>query len=119
MPSPITVYDEDTDAEVPLPTRFEVCPRCHGKGAHVNPAVDGNGITESEMTELEYNDEDFREKYLTGFYDVSCEECGGLRVTSVIDEERCTQAEIDAFRAQEQEMYDLRAEEEAERRAGC
>jgi hypothetical protein len=57
--------------------RYAVCPRCEGRGSHVNPAVDGNGITAEEMDEL---GEDFREDYLSGVYDVRCEECGGNRV---------------------------------------
>jgi hypothetical protein len=28
------------------------CYRCRGKGFHVNEAIDGNGITQSEMDEL-------------------------------------------------------------------
>jgi len=58
-------------------TRFAVCPRCEGRGSHVNPAVDGNGITADEMDEL---GPDFREDYLSGVYDVRCDECKGDRV---------------------------------------
>lgn len=57
--------------------KFAVCPRCEGRGSHVNPAIDGNGITGDEMDEL---GDDFREDYLSGVYDVACEECHGERV---------------------------------------
>ncbi len=69
-----------------LPATYEVCDRCRGTGSHVNPNIDGNGITESEMYEL---GPDFREDYFAGVYDVTCEECKGLRVVLVIDEKSC------------------------------
>jgi hypothetical protein len=60
-----------------MSTRFIVCPTCEGRGTHVNPAVDGNGLTAEDMAEL---GDDFREDYLGGVYDVRCEECKGDRV---------------------------------------
>lgn len=58
-------------------TRWAICPTCEGNGTHVNPAIDGHGITAEEMYEL---GDDFREDYMRGVYDVSCEECKGMRV---------------------------------------
>lgn len=60
-----------------MSTKFTVCPRCEGRGSHVNPAIDGQGITAEEMDDL---GEDFRDDYVSGVYDVACEECHGLRV---------------------------------------
>ena len=57
--------------------QFVVCPTCEGKGTHVNPAVDGHGITSDEMDDL---GPDFFEDYMSGTYDVRCQECGGNRV---------------------------------------
>lgn len=111
----ITVYD-DEDNEVKMPMRKEVCDRCHGEGAHVNPAIDGHGITSDEMEEL---GDDFREDYLSGRYDVRCEECDGLRVVDVLDRERCTPEQLKAWDEAEQAEYDYRAERAAELRAGC
>ena len=34
-----------------FPAKYVVCPRCHGAGTHVNPAIDGNGIGSEEMAE--------------------------------------------------------------------
>lgn len=67
-----------------LPTKFDVCSRCEGKGTHVNPNIDGNGITAEEFAE----DPEFAENYFSGLYDVRCEECDGLRVVQVVDEDR-------------------------------
>jgi len=37
-----TVEDDDGEEHVhELPARWEVCGRCDGEGAHVNPSVDG------------------------------------------------------------------------------
>ncbi len=76
--------DEGEECEGELPARFEVCHRCEGRGNHVNPSIDGNGITSSERAEW---DEDDRETYLAGGYDVTCEACAGRNVVLVVDED--------------------------------
>ena len=96
-----TVYTADGDEiEHAMPARFEVCPTCQGRGTHVNRAIDGNGITASEMEEL---GDDFREDYMRGVYDVTCEECRGRNVVAVADPERAS-PEVKA--AWEQHMID-------------
>jgi hypothetical protein len=70
------------EIEVIFPANFEVCYRCDGTGKHVNPSVDGHGISREEFAE----DPDFEEAYFRGDYDVTCSECGGNRVVPVIDE---------------------------------
>jgi hypothetical protein len=88
--------------EITLPTKKAVCPDCKGTGSHVNRAIDGNGITSSEMAEL---GDDFREDYLAGVYDVTCETCEGANVVDELDEERCKPDDLEAFRKQEEEHY--------------
>jgi hypothetical protein len=44
----VTITDEDGN-ELSIPAHFEVCPRCEGEGSHVNPAVDGNGLTAEDF----------------------------------------------------------------------
>ena len=70
--------------ETKLPTRFEVCDRCSGHGTHVNPAIDGHGVTADE-----WNDwgEESQSMYLSGGYDVSCHECDGMRVVLIVVED--------------------------------
>lgn len=63
-------------------SKYQVCPRCEGEGTHTNPSIDGNGITSSEWAEW---DEEDREMYMTGGYDVQCELCKGQRVVTVTD----------------------------------
>lgn len=76
--------------EVELPVVFEVCGTCNGKGSHVNPSIDSNGLTASDFDE----DPDFRENYMSGMYDVTCNECGGKRVVPILDEARATPEQI-------------------------
>ncbi len=59
--------------------RKAVCSSCDGHGKYVNPAIDGNGISAEEF----YEDPEFAGAYMSGVYDVTCEECQG---TNVVDE---------------------------------
>lgn len=79
---------------IELPMKFEVCSRCAGKGTHVNPSVDGHGITQSER-ENEWSHDEW-EGYLSGAYDVTCDDCRGQRVMPVVDEEAVTRQKLDA-----------------------
>jgi len=69
--------------------QYAVCPRCRGEGSHVNPSVDGHGITAEEMDEM---GPEFFEDYMGGLYDVSCERCHGLRVVPECEADRCRHA---------------------------
>lgn len=69
--------DYDNEMELNIPCKYEVCDRCEGKGTHVNPSIDGHGLTRDDFAD----DPDFAEDYFAGRYDVSCYECNGLRVT--------------------------------------
>lgn len=103
---------ETEEVTVELPTRFEVCDRCEGRGKHMNPAIDGHGITEDEWNGPDWDDES-RETYLSGGYDITCEECKGLRVVPVVDEDRCDKA---LFAKYQEHVMD-QARDDAEDRA--
>lgn len=109
----ITFYDDD-DNELRIATTKEVCPTCRGEGKHVNRNIDGNGITADEWYN-EWGDEE-REMYMTGGYDVVCEECKGENVIDVPDED---DVNFPAYYKYMQEMWEMEAEMAAERRAGC
>ena len=112
----LTVWNDQGDEVVlAIPAKFELCPRCRGVGSHVNPAVDGQGISQEDFDQ----DPDFQEAYFRGDYDVACHRCQGEKVIKVIDRERATEAEKKLFDANERELADYDAEREAERRAGC
>jgi len=60
-----------------IPLVYRVCDVCEGKGSHVNPSIDANGLSAEDLRE--WDDED-RERYFSGGYDITCRGCGGKRV---------------------------------------
>ncbi len=102
--------------ELVLPATWVVCSRCSGKGTHVNPAVDGNGLTQEDFDEA---GPEFRDDYMAGVYDVPCYECNGARSILVPDRAKLTKEERVAWYEQVRELADMAAEEEAERRMGA
>jgi len=122
--------------------QFAVCPTCDGNGTHVNPSIDSEGISAEQF----YEDPDFEEAYFSGVYDVACAECGGQRVVTKCATDGCSQAALAESRSgmtdhrdrvstkhyahcydhlsasereDEQSMYEMFAEMEAERRMGA
>ena len=78
-----TIEDDEGEETVhQFPAVFDVCDKCSGKGKHVNPNVDGHGISKEEFDE----DPDFKEAYFAGAYDITCIKCDGKRVIGVINE---------------------------------
>ena len=71
---------------ISLPAVRIVCPLCDGRGTHVNPAIDGHGLSHEDFAA----DPDFAESYFAGVYDVRCEYCHGARVVDEVDEATCT-----------------------------
>lgn len=67
-----------------FPFKFEVCPTCEGKGKHVHPDIDRNGLSSEDFD----RDPDFQDDYMSGRYDVQCYECHGNRVVPEVDEDR-------------------------------
>lgn len=82
--------------QVFLPYRWEVCDVCEGRGTHVNPAIDCNGLTSEDFAQ----DPDFAEDYLSGAYDIPCNACGGRTTVPVVNEERCDPELLEAYRDQ-------------------
>lgn len=81
--SKITFVNEN-DEMVSYPSKFIICEICDGSGTHVNPSIDGNGLTSSDLEE--WSDEEYH-NYRSGAYDVSCWFCDGIRVVAIIDED--------------------------------
>lgn len=113
----ITVTDKETgdEGEVVIPSKFEVCSGCAGRGTHVNRAIDGNGISREQFDE----DPDFEEAYFQGDYDVTCEDCDGKRVMLVADWDKMDAAEKEMYNDHLREERSYRAEVAAERRMGA
>ena len=80
----LVAFVENGDGEeVEVPFTWGVCPTCDGKGKHVNPAIDENGISADEFRE----DPEFAQDYFSGVYDQPCAECDGRRVVPEYDAE--------------------------------
>jgi len=82
------------EVEVVIPYRYEACSLCGGKGRHVNPAIDSEGISMEDF----HRDPDFASDYMSGVYDVACYRCKGRRVEAVLDER--------ALKAQDPKLYE-------------
>lgn len=96
---------DGTEVEHSLPAKFQVCSRCSGAGSHVNPSIDGNGLSREDFDQ----DPDFEESYFRGDYDVRCETCKGARVVPIPDLPRWT------FTQKRSYVKHLRAEREHQR----
>lgn len=109
-----TYFDADGgEEELELPAVYQVCHTYQGRGTHVNPAIDGNGLTAEDFDE---QGPDFVEDYFSGVYDVRCDECGGARVVLEVDEERADKAVLDKYNEQLDRRERDRQAELAERR---
>lgn len=101
-----TVYDSD-DKEVEesftVPFKFVVCELCFGRGTHVNPSIDSNGLTSEDFDQ----DDSFREDYFSGVYDVPCCECHGNKVTPEYDESRAKPEVKEKMKAYNQYLEDV------------
>jgi len=71
-------YDSKTNKQVWYKFKYEACDTCDGKGHHVNPSVDCDGLTAEDMYYGGYE-----EDYFEGVYDVACYKCHGERVMPV------------------------------------
>jgi len=99
-----------------LPSKKIVCSRCRGSGKHVNPNIDGHGITSDEMEEL---GRDFQEDYLSGVYDVQCEECNGSNVIDVVDVDALTNKMRSRYNDALSEIHAIEMEAISEREWGA
>jgi hypothetical protein len=109
------VFIDDNDCEHTLPTKFKVCPLCEGKGTHINPSIDSHGLTAEDF----YEDPGFLEDYASGKYNQTCNECHGLRVIEVVDEEACERQLLKDYLKQQEEIQDDKRMRESERRWGA
>jgi hypothetical protein len=77
MKMKIELVDEETGdmVEQEIPAVWAICDRCRGNGKHDHPAF-SNGITADEWNGPDW-DEESRDAYLSGRYDVQCGDCCG------------------------------------------
>jgi hypothetical protein len=105
------VGEDDTHT---LPCSYQVCDLCHGRGTHVSPSVDRDGLTSDDFAE----DPDFREAYMEGAYDVQCYRCKGEKVHPEVIEERANPVSLKLLKDWQREEGENRRNYESERRMG-
>jgi hypothetical protein len=115
IPKVYVCDEEGFDVEIELPWKWGVCPVCEGKGSHVNPAIDCNGLTAEDFAD----DPDFAESYFKGHFDQPCNLCRGRTTIPIVDEERLTPEEKEAYEEHLRCEDDGRAEQIAEMRMGA
>lgn len=106
----ITINIGDEEHEVPA--RFEVCPCCHGHGSTDHPAF-SNGVDMSEW------DEDDRDSYYDGAYDVTCQECNGRGLVAVPCEDLMDPELVEQMHEDAREIAHMNAIYTSERRMGA
>ena len=112
--------EEGDEIEAELPAKKEVCPRCEGHGSHLNPSIGEHAYSMEEFHEA-FDDEGRAEYFKRGgIYDVTCHECHGKNVITVIDEDACTtdeqKAHLAAWEREEEENARYESESRAEAR---
>lgn len=85
---------DDEGNETVLPSKWEICSACRGKGttsAHLG------AFTRDEMDE---QGPEFFEDYMAGVYDKACEPCDGSGKVEVVDYSKLTKEQNKAYGAQ-------------------
>lgn len=112
MKRSIEIHDDEGEV-IELPKVWEICGHCRGSGK--SSAYLGSFTSD----EWAHEDEDFKEDYVRGAYDRSCDDCDGSGKIEIVD--------YDKLKPEQKEKYDnackeeaaYRAEVEMERRMGC
>ena len=108
--------DGDTETEVDVPGRNEVCPDCDGTGYVLCEGMRGHCYSQEEFAES-FDDEEAADYFKRGGrYDVSCPTCKGRNVVAVPDLDCCTPEEKAQVEAWEEQEADRAREEAQDRR---
>lgn len=97
----MTTIIDDEGEEIQLPTKWAICDRCRGEGHHSNPAFDGT------TTEWWYDgdpDGESLQAYMSGAYDIPCDDCHGSGKVKEVDRDRCTERQLEILRETEIEV---------------
>lgn len=105
----LLVTDDGAELELELPGAWRICDRCRGEGQHTNPAIDGHGITAEEWWGPDWDDES-RELYMTGGYDVACSDCHGTGKVLEVDVDRVPPELAELLQADDRARLEIEAE---------
>lgn len=90
-----------------------ICSLCRGSGGH------SNRFGAYSAQEWNEHDDEFRDNYISGRYDESCEDCDGTGKVLMLDESELSDEARDYLNDYLQDEYDSYAMEQAERKVGC
>ncbi len=93
-----------------------VCYECNGEGTELRGGLKGAAFSADEVNEW---DDETRENYFGGAYDVECSECKGRNVVDVVDFDALTDEEKDDRNRWEADDRQHKQEIADERRLGC
>jgi hypothetical protein len=105
----LPVIHHNDDTEETLPHKWEICGHCRGEGkssAHLG------AFSAEQMNE---EGPEFIEDYCSGFYDKTCDHCGGSGKVAVADTSRMTKKQRKAWRHEQAVEAELAADERSER----
>jgi hypothetical protein len=109
----VSVYDEDLDAEVPLPMCWVICGDCRGEGFR---ALHGFAISAEVWGDW---DDEERDDYLRGRYDTACETCDGAGKVWVVDVDQFSDREAELWEAEQRFLWGDAMERKMERMMGA
>ena len=96
-------FDDGSEILVEVDIRYFACPKCGGKGKHVDldkaEDLDWNNLHPADQDQLE-----------AGTWDVTCIRCEGRRVVIGIDESQCGLEMLEQFRAREKQLKEAALE---------
>lgn len=94
---------DDENREIAIPFTWQICSSC---GGHGKSSAHLGAFTADEMAE---EGPDFQDDYMSGFYDRTCDNCGGAGKVKVADLAKMNPALRKEYR-------EAQAEDRAERR---
>lgn len=106
----VTAYDPDTNDEIRIAAKWEICPTCDGEGTNSLHLGAFSSANDDDMEWLAENGE----AYFAGAFDQRCE-CEGGRVL-VVDP---TDPNYRIWEGEQEAAAWIAAERAAELRAGC
>ena len=109
-----TLFDGDTDAEIVLPSKWEICGTCSGNGKH---SLRFGAITQEDRY-ADWDEDSFAD-YCEGHYDHRCGDCEGEGKVRVADRSQMTRDQIHKWDAQVSDNYEIDAIQRAEIAFGC
>lgn len=103
--------DDGEEITVKLPAHWQICHRCSGEG-HTSRHL--GSFTQDEWAQ---QDDEFKEDYIAGRYDIPCETCKGSGKVLEVNRDACIHEDQKEALQRMDDEAQWKAEARAERRA--